>query len=298
MPLRRGMRKLGTIVGIVVAAAFVWIVLAGALLWRLQERVVFQPPAIVPDAPSSARRVGFRASDGHELHGYLVAPEAERREPETVVVAFHGNADLSAWLVPWASELARRAGAVVFLPEYRGYGGIAGTPTYSSSAHDARGALAWIRSEYPGARIVLFGHSLGSAVAAELADSMAPELPASLVLQSPFTSARAMAGRMLLPPVPGLWEIVSRVHYDTRRVVATLNAPVWVSHGTRDAVVPVRMGRAVFAAARRRGELLIVSGAGHNDVGDEGGAAYWTWLTSAVSAPRIELEEEGGGRLP
>lgn len=289
---------MGAIIGIVAAAALVWITLTVVLLWHRQERVVFQPPSLVPDAPPGARRVEFRASDGHALYGYLVAPRAAGREPRAVVIGFHGNADLSAWLVPWAHEVADRTGAVVFLPEYRGYGGIPGSPTYASSGSDARGALMWVRAEYPAARVVLFGHSLGSAIAAELAHAMAPELPASLVLQSPFTSARAMAARMLVPPVPALWGLISRVHYDTRTIVAMLETPVWVAHGTRDVVIPVRMGRAVFEASRRKGELLIVAGAGHNDVPDAGAAAYWTWLTAAVSAPIIELEEERGRRLP
>jgi fermentation-respiration switch protein FrsA (DUF1100 family) len=172
----------------------------------------------------------------------------------------------------------------VFLPEYRGYGGIPGRPTYASASADSRGALDWARREYPAARIVLFGHSLGSAIATELAEAMAPATPASLVLQSPFTSAQAMAARMLVPPIPGLWSLISRVHYDTRRIVASLDAPVWVSHGTRDVVIPIRMGRAVFAAARRPGELLVVDRAGHNDVADVGGADYWRWLTAAVGA--------------
>lgn len=283
---------------IVGAAALAWIVLALMLAWRWQERVVFQPPGHVPEAPRTARRVDFRAADGHALHGYLVTPGAATDAPSVVVLAFHGNADLSAWQVPWAAELAKRTGAAVFLAEYRGYGGIPGAPTYAATAHDARGALAWVRAHYPAARIVVFGHSLGSAIAAELAQAMAPALPSSLVLQSPFTSAQGMAARMLVPPIPGIWGMVSRVHYDTRRIVASLDVPVWVSHGTRDVVVPVRMGRAVFAAARTPGRLLIVPGAGHNDVADEGAAAYWDWITSAVSAPARKLEEERRGRLP
>ena len=267
------------------AAALAWIVLALLLAWRWQERVVFQPPPDVPEAPRSARRVDFRAGDGHALYGYLVTPRALTGQPSLVVLAFHGNADLSAWQVPWASELAARTGAAVFLVEYRGYGGIPGAPTYAGTAQDARGALAWVRAQYPAARVVVFGHSLGSAVADELTQAMAPALPSSLVLQSPFTSAQGMAARMLVPPIPGVWGIISRVHYDTRRIVASLDVPVWVSHGTRDVVVPVRMGRAVFAAARNQGRLLIVDGAGHNDVPDEGAATYWEWITSAVSAP-------------
>lgn len=296
--LNAGLRRVLNLLQIAALAALVWVVVVVGWLWLRQESIVFQPPRIVPDAPQSAERVEFRASDGHPLFGYLVFPRARAAEPQTVVIAFHGNADLAAWLVPWAQELADRAGVAVLLPEYRGYADIEGPSTYKSSGHDARGALAWAQQRFPGARVALFGHSLGSAVAAELARAMAPAAPAALVLQAPFTSARSMATRMMVPPIPGLWPLISRVHYDTRTIVADLDAPVWVVHGARDVVIPARMGRAVFQAARRKGELLLVPGAGHNDVSDADPAAYWSWLVKAVSAPVVELEEKRGGSLP
>lgn len=272
---------MGTVIGLLLAAALVWVAFTVVMLWQRQERIVFQPPSVIPGAPSRARRVEFLAADGHPLHGYVVGP-LSGATPATIVLAFHGNADLSAWLVPWAAALHERTGASVMLPEYRGYGGIPGTPTYLSAQNDARGALAWVRREHPNARVVLFGHSLGSAIASELAREMGGDA-AALVLQSPFTSAQAMAARMLFPPLPWLWGAISRVHYDTRAIVRDLTMPVWVSHGTRDIVIPARMGRAVFDAAREKGELLLVGGAGHNDVADVGGGAYWAWLEHAVA---------------
>ena len=285
------------LLGIAVAAALVWVLLTTLWLWKYQERVVFQPPRLWADAPASTRKITFTAHDGHQLHGYLLEPPSAGKKPATVVIALHGNADLSAWLVPWARELAERARVTVFLPEYRGYGGIPGTPTYYTARDDAEGALRYARAELRPDRIVLFGHSLGSAIASELAASMV-EPPASLVLQSPFTSAREMAARMLVPPIPWLWRTISRVHYDTRAIVSQLDAPVWVAHGARDVVVPSRMGLQVHSAAKRRGELLMVPKAGHNDVADVAGERYWRWLTDAVSSAVAELEEEGGRRLP
>jgi fermentation-respiration switch protein FrsA (DUF1100 family) len=185
--------------------------------------------------------------------------------------------------VPWATEVVHATGVAVLLPEYRGYDGLTGTPTYAGVTRDALAALQFARDSLgiPAQRLVYFGHSLGSAVATELATHARPQ---ALVLQSPFTSARAMAQRMLVPGLALFWRAISRVHYDTREIVSTLPLPVWVAHGNRDIVVPVRMGREVFAAARVKGELLIVSGAGHNDVAERGGAAYWSWLRRALSA--------------
>jgi uncharacterized protein len=267
------------IVGLALAIALAWVGLATLWLWRNQEHVVFQPPLFQASELVDAARVEFPAADGEALFGYLVRPAAPAN---TVVIAFHGNADIAAWFLPWARDLARRAGVVVFVPEYRGYSGVSGVPSYANAAFDARGALRYAQQTEPGAHIVLYGHSLGTAIATELAGWMKPDTPASLVLESPFTSALDMASRMLVPPLPWLWMRISRVHYDTRTLVSQLDCPVWVAHGTRDVLIPSRMGKEVFAAARHAGALLIVDGAGHNDLAEVGGDRYWTWLSAAV----------------
>ncbi len=250
------------------------------VLWHYQEHVLFQPPRAVHDGPVAAERVEYVAADGVELFGFLVG---DCRQARATVLAFHGNADVSRWLIPWASRLAREADACVFLPEYRGYDGAAGSPTYAASSLDATAAADFVsaRLGIPPADLVVYGHSLGSAVAAELA---AREPPRALVLQAPLTTARAMAERLGVPGIDAFWRLISRIHYDTPARVRSLRSPVWVTHGDRDLVVPVRMGREVFAAAAGKGELLIVRGAGHNDVPEVGGPAYWSWLVRAVQS--------------
>lgn len=280
---RRGVRLTLGVIALIAVLAVAWVVVTTAWLWRYQERVVFQPPGIAPEAPAPARRVDFQAADGHALIGYVVSPHGASDPPGTVVIAFHGNADLAAWQVPWAREVVERSGATVLLAEYRGYAGIPGTPTYGSAAADARGALAFARS-LGASDIVLYGHSLGSAVAAELALDMRDRPPKALLLVSPFTSARDMAARILVAPVPWLWRRIARVHYDTRAVVAAIEAPVHVAHGSRDFNIPARMGREVHASARNPGNLLIVAGAGHNDVADVAGERYWQWLERGIGA--------------
>jgi fermentation-respiration switch protein FrsA (DUF1100 family) len=258
------------------AALFVALVV---LVWWRQERIVFQPPRDAP-ADHDTLRVAYQASDGQPLFAYLVVPRGERTRPERVLIAFHGNADLAVWQVPWAAEVARRTGWAVLCPEYRGYAGLPGEPTYERSKLDARAAYAYARDslDVPPAHVAIFGHSLGSAIAAALA---AEERPSALLLQSPFTSARAMARIVVARPVAALWRVISRVHYDTEAQVRALDVPVHVAHGDRDFVIPVHMGRAVHAAARRRGRLFIARGAGHNDVG-AAGEEYWSWIVEAL----------------
>jgi uncharacterized protein len=250
-----------------------------AMLWWFQEHVVFQPPGGVPPQQVAARRVVYRAADGVQLFAYVVG---DCTADGTAVLAFHGNADLARWLVPWATVVVRETGACVILPEYRGYDGAEGTPTYAGSAIDAHAAFAFARDTLgvPRERMVFFGHSLGTAIAAELASA---EPPRTLILQAPFSRARDMAARMFLPGLTAFWRVVSRIHFDTIERVRTMRSPVWVSHGDRDIIIPVRMGREVFAAAAVKGELLIVPRAGHNDVADVGGRDYWRWLKAAVT---------------
>ena len=257
-------------------------------LWRFQERIVFQPPRVDRGQVTAehtfalgatpVRQVSYRARDGWPLFAYLVGDPARSAE---LLIAFHGNADLARNLLPWAVEAVRLTGAAVLLPEYRGYDGLTGPPTYHGIADDARAALAVAHDalHVPENRIVLFGHSLGSAVATELAADAGAR---SLVLQSPFSSAREMARRMAVPGLSMLWRLVARVHYNTEIRVRQLQMPVWVAHGDRDLIVPVRMGRSVYEAATVKGGLLIVHGAGHNDVPDRGGRAYWEWMRRAV----------------
>jgi len=263
------------VIGLLVVYAVVLL-----MLWRFQDRILFQPPAGVARSPVEARYIEYRAADGADLFAYLVG---DCKQDSTIVIAFHGNAEIARWLVAWAATLVSESNVCVLLPEYRGYDGLAGVPTYATSSYDARAAIRYVRDSLgvPSENVVLFGHSLGSAIAAELAAS---ERPRSLVLQAPFSSARAMAGRMAIPGLSAFFRVISRIHFDTIARVHTLDLPVWVTHGDRDIVVPVRMGREVFDAAAQRGELLIVHGAGHNDVAEVGGRAYWDWLARSVRA--------------
>lgn len=268
----------GVMMALVWVASLLLLVIAIAgLLWVGQERVVFQPPrgfeGVGPD------RADYAALDGQELFGFIVGD----RQAQHVLIAFHGNADVAVRSIPWAAELARRSGWVVLLAEYRGYAGLSGTPTYDASRRDARAAYDFVRDSlgFPAARIGLHGFSLGSAVAAELASEVDP---AVLILEAPLSSARDMARIIVARPLHAIWDKVSRVHFDTESRVAGLDAPVWVVHGEDDLTIPVRMGRAVFAAAKVKGRLLLVPGANHAEIVTGAGQRYWDWLGDALAS--------------
>ncbi|MGI9077231.1 MAG: alpha/beta hydrolase [Gemmatimonadaceae bacterium] len=293
---------------IVAAATFAALVL---FVWWKQERIVFQPTRGPHPEVLDVERVTYTAEDQQPLFAFVIRPPQRAvvvEEPgvdrshspapipdSLFLIAFHGNADLAAWVIPWAKEVARRTERVVMLAEYRGYGGLPGVPTVDGVRLDSRAAFRYARDSL-GANskgIALYGHSLGSAIAAELAAKTGPEV---LILESPFTSARAMARIVVARPVELVWGMISRVHYDTEARVKEIDVPVWVAHGTRDMVIPVRMGQRVYRAAKRKGEFLLVSGAGHNDVAVTAGESYWRWISGALDR-RGGLVGAGGGSV-
>jgi len=258
------------------AAGFVLLII---LAWTLQERIAFQPPRPPFPDPESTTRVDYVARDGQHLFAYVVG-NPDRSTP--LLIAFHGNADLAVRMIDWAREVLDRTGVPVMLAEYRGYMGIGGRPTYEGVGLDAEAAYAFARDQLgvPADRIALFGHSLGTAVASELAVKHPPR---ALILESPFTSARDMAAAMIGSWfTSSVWSFVSRLHFDTISNVEHLDVPVSVAHGGRDRVVPARMGETVYQKARVKGKWFFIPDAGHNDLRIRGEERYWEWISGAL----------------
>jgi fermentation-respiration switch protein FrsA (DUF1100 family) len=248
-------------------------------IWLFQERIAFQPPRPQLLESVEANRVLYQARDSQPLFAYVIGDPKTARG---LLMSFHGNADLAVNAIDWAKEVNRVTGVAVMLTEYRGYMDLGGRPTYTGSQLDSEAAYDFARDELgvSADRIAYYGHSLGSAIAAELASRHRPRV---LLLESPFTSARAMSRIIGWRAVHVVWDAIARFHFDTVEKVASLEAPVWVAHGTRDRLIPAQMGRAVFAAAKVKGELLLVPDASHNDVALAGGSEYWRWISTALA---------------
>jgi fermentation-respiration switch protein FrsA (DUF1100 family) len=272
---RRLLNIIFTIAGIVLVVVVVFV----GLVSVFQERIAFQPQGPPYPEVDNSLRIDYRAADNQHLIGYVIG------RPDSIhglVLAFHGNADMAALQIDWAKGVVAHTGVAVMLAEYRGYAGLPGKPTYAASQLDADAAYAFARDRLhiPANRIAFFGHSLGTAIAAELA---ARHPPVALLLQSPFTSARDMAGILIgRRPNEFIWNLLSRIHFNTIGVVSRLDMPVSVAHGKRDALIPVEMGKEVFNAARVKGQWLAVSSASHNDVALRGGESYWRWIENSL----------------
>jgi fermentation-respiration switch protein FrsA (DUF1100 family) len=206
----------------------------------------------------------------------LIAWFARAAPGRPTILYFHGNAGNLAN----RSERIRKylsRGLGVFMMSYRGYSGSTGRPTERNNVADAKRAYeALIKEGVPPESIILYGESLGSGVAVQLA---AVQPVAGLVLDAPYTSIVDVAASAYpwLPVRPFLLD-----RYDTLRHLPYVEAPVLVVHGEADEVIPVAMGRAVYAAAKGPKEIVTFPGAGHSDHHLYGsGEEIFRWIDSA-----------------
>lgn len=208
---------------------------------RLMHRqVLYQPPAEAPDGstadelPAGALPFVARSHDGKAVHGLEFShPKAAR-----TIVHFHGNAETADANANLGREMRRRGFAMV-LVEYRGYGRSRADakPSEQGLYEDAEAVLDELATRGVGAeRIVLWGQSLGTGVAAEMA---LRGRGSRLILVAPFTSTTAMAGRVV-PFLPASLVMVDR--FDTLSKASQIHFPTLVVHGEIDDVIPVSHG--------------------------------------------------------
>ena len=252
-------------------------ILVGAMLLptpvcaALEQMFLYFPDQAVVMTPATVRLkyddVFFSAEDGTRLHGWYLPGEPSK----PVLVFCHGNAGNISHRVD-NLRLLRRLGLAVFIISYRGYGRSEGTPSEEGTYSDMRGALAWLKDRgWSTDRMIYFGRSVGAGVALQLA---LEQPPGALVLESPFTSIPAM-GRLHYPLLWTLagWALDAR--YDNLKKIGRLRSPLLVFHGERDDIVPHRMGKELFDRVPQPKSFYSITGAGHNDTYDVGGAPYW-----------------------
>lgn len=236
-----------------------------ALLFLFQDNLAYYPE-IGREIHSTPRDHGldFEAltlatADGEQLDAWFI-PSPQARG---VALILHGNAGNMSHRLDTIA-MFHRLGYGVLIFDYRGYGRSTGKPSEQGFYLDAQSAWAYLtgqRGIAPG-RIVLFGESLGGAVAAWLAARESTQKPpGTLVLSSVFTSAPALAAD-LYPWLPTRWLV--RLRYDTRAALAQTNCPVLVAHSPEDEIIPFRHGQALFEAAAEPKAFLQLAG-GHND---------------------------------
>lgn len=254
-------------------AALNWLLIAAALgyggllvlMYVFQRALQYFPDATrTPPGQAGlpqAQEVTLTSGDGEKLIAWFVPARAGK----PVVLYFQGNAEgLAARVGRFTWLIADGTGLLAL--NYRGYGGSTGTPTEAGLLRDAVAAYDFARARYPAKRIVLFGESLGTAVAVALA---AGHEVAGVILDAPFTSATDV-GAAAYPFAPVRWMMKDKFHSDER--IARVSAPLLLLHGEQDRIVPIRFGERLFALAREPKRLVRFPQGGHVDLDDHGAA--------------------------
>ncbi len=247
-----------------VGGALVYLLVV-ALAWAFQERLLYLPHMGREHVGTPADRglawaaVTLKTEDGLTLDAWWLPHDS----PRASLLFLHGNAGNISHRLDSLMQF-HRLGLSVLILDYRGYGRSEGRPSEAGLAMDARAGWRWLREEAGQAPddVVLFGRSLGAAVAAELAAGLAAEkqAPRAVILESSFRSVPALAQRVY-PFLPARW--LARFSHDTETHVRGITAPLLVIHSRDDEIIPFAEGQAVYQSARQPKRLLEIRG-GHN----------------------------------
>ncbi|NOZ85359.1 MAG: alpha/beta hydrolase [Deltaproteobacteria bacterium] len=230
---------------------------------KLFRNFLYYPLRLPEDAPlpraaKDAEEVWIESDLLDRIHGLYWPAHGGR----PTILFFHGNAQS---VFEWAlvrQELALLDSGLLLI-DYPGYGKSTGTPKEEGLFSAGKASFNWLveRAGVKPERVLLFGKSLGGPVAARTASGR-PVL--GLVLESTFRSLPHVIHR-LVPILPSKAVLKSEI-YNTKESLEQVSCPVLVIHGTRDELIPVQEGVALYEAAGGDKELFLVEGAGHNDV--------------------------------
>ncbi len=250
------------------ALGFGILIAGGGLLFLsfIQNHFIFHPTRAIEQTPQAAglpfEQVRLQTSDGETISGWFVPLGS----PAATVMLLHGNAGNISHRV-FRLVGMHRAGFQVLIIDYRGYGESTGTPSEEGLLLDVRAAwehLTRSRGLPPG-KIAIYGVSLGSAPALELARRLEEKnerAPSALILEGAFTSALEM-GQRAFPFLPVRW--ILRTRLDNLGAVRQVRTPTYFLHAGRDEVVPIDMGRRLYeASAASLKEFREVPMASHN----------------------------------
>jgi len=242
---------------IVIVITVAYIIFVG-FLFIFQSHYIYYPEPVLSADPGNIglyfESVSFETMDRVKLSGWFVPSESARG----VILFCHGNAGNISHRLE-SIQIFHRLGLDVFIFDYRGYGQSEGKPTEHGTYKDAEAAWRYLveeRQVHP-KEIIVFGRSLGGAVASWLAQS---HTPGALILESTFTSLPDIAAT-LYPYLPV--KLLLRFKYNTAEYLGGLNCPVLIIHSRDDEIMRFSHGRRLFEIAKEPKKFLEITGT-HN----------------------------------
>ena len=238
----------------------VLILLILALVYFFQSKLLFLPTKLQKDFSfkfSLPHEEKFISYKNEIVHGVMF----KTKKPSARIIYFHGNrGSLQTWGQVGA-DLSEKLNADVLALDYPGYGKSTGGLPLSEKALYESAEVAFdefIAATDKTLPIIVYGRSLGSAVASHLA---AKKTVQALILETPYTSMKAMASHVF----PYLPSFLLRYDLDNTKNIQGLNIPILILHGTQDAVVPFNQG-STLAKQKANAEFVAIEGGGHNDL--------------------------------
>lgn len=235
-----------------------------AHLYLTQDQKIFFPKPVIEITPDQIGlpydEVQLSSSDGVTLHGWYVIAAAK---PRATVLYLHGNSGNIGSCLETVKQLVL-LGMNVLAIDYRGYGGSTGKPSEQGLYDDAETAWRYLletRKADP-QEVVVYGQSLGGAVAAHLA---ARHTPGALILEAAFTSLTDSAADRY-PWLPVRW--LSRYRFDTLTALKTVHCPVLIVHSVDDEITAYRQGQDLYDAVSASKTMLDLHGAHNGAVHD------------------------------
>lgn len=231
-------------------------------LYFFQTRLLFHPSKLSKSfrftVPTGTTELFLKTTDGETINALYYAGQRD----ETILY-LHGNAgDLSGW--KFVVDTFAAAGYSILMIDYRGYGKSTGEISEQGIYEDAATAYRFLTTDKqlaPGS-VIVYGRSLGTGPAVELASTKHVR---ALVLESPFTSMKKLANEKLPLFFPSLY---MRYHFDNITKISKIKVPVVLVHGTADELIPASHSERIYAAVPTRKKMILVHGAGHNDLGE------------------------------
>ena len=232
-----------------------------ASVYFYQRHLLYRPTtSLAPPSDyhvSDMQVISLSSTDNVTLTAWYCAPSADKKMP--LLIYFHGN---TGNIGDRSNKLRhfKEAGFGILAISYRGYGTSGGHPTEQGIYADARAAMAYAQQQHiPLNQVVLYGESLGSGVAVQ----MATEFPVqALILEAPYTSLTDLA-HLRFPFIPT--SVLLKDHFNSAAKIQQIHTPLLVMHGDQDATIPIRFGKALLALANEPKQGVFFPAYHHTD---------------------------------
>ena len=258
--LKRFKPTTGIILILVIAALLYVVVSVGFYIF--QEKFIFQPKKLSPDYSfqfnQPFKEFFIETQDGVKLNAVFFTPPSASKG---LILYFHGNAgNLQRW-GNYSIDFTQ-LGYEVLMIDYRGYGKSSGIPNEAAFYNDSKTVLQWCKQNIKFNRLIIYGRSLGSAVATNLATTTTPDM---LILETPFDEIKGV----IYPPIrPMLGLFPQRNFFSNKDNIPKIHCRKVIFHGTNDWIVPLSSALKLKPLLSEGDKFYVIKDAGHKNLRD------------------------------